>query len=207
MTATWNADGFDFTVSEMLGPRAQLVYRCFRDALDKPGDVAECGVYEGVTAANFAGYLAAHRIGKTVHLFDTFAGLPDTVTDEEHALSTWDGLGPGHYAAGEDRVRTRLAGLGNASLHPGMFRDSFPRFDRPLCFIHGDCDLYDGTCDIVGLADRLLVPGGVVVIDDYGNPRLPGVKLAVDRMLDPGLYDGAQPDGTIQFVATKRSQP
>lgn len=207
MTGLQDAEGFVFSTSEMLGQRAALVYQWFQQALDQPGDVAECGVYEGVTAENFARFLTARQIAKTVHLFDTFSGLPETITSEEYALSTWSDLAPGHYAASESTVRARLEGLQNTELHPGDFRTSFPSFDRALCFIHGDCDLYEGTCDIIALADRLLTPGGILVIDDYGNPRLPGVKLAVDRVLDPAGYDGERSPGTIQFVATKRALP
>src|SRR3954452_6474582 len=49
-------------------------YRAARSALQLSGEVAEVGVYKGGTARMLAKVFAP--AGKTVHLFDTFAGMP-----------------------------------------------------------------------------------------------------------------------------------
>jgi hypothetical protein len=55
----------------------------------------------------------------------------------------------------------------------GYFADTIPEFKRavpgPLAFMHIDCDLYESTKAIFeGLGDRI-VPGTVIVFDEYLN--------------------------------------
>lgn len=190
--------------SELLGARADLVYGCLEEALGFAGDIAECGSHEGVTAAILARLATARGTVKTVHVFDSFAGFPDVVTDEEKRASVWPELGPGHYPADLAKVKGILGAIPNVELHPGLFSETFPGFAAPLCFLHSDSDLYVSTMETIELAARTLVPDGIVIFDDYGNPRLPGVQLAVDRWLDRDLFDGHRVPGTIQFKAQRR---
>lgn len=196
--------GWAFPVSALLGPRARAVYEAMIAALEVKGDLAECGVFEGTTARGMAEYCRRHAPERAVHLFDSFTGFPDVITAEERQLSTWAELGPGLYAGSLEAVRASLRDAANVRIHPGRFIDTLPDFDRPLCFVHSDSDLYQSTLETIELADRLLVPGGRIVFDDYGNPRLPGVKLAVDRYLDPARYQGQRLPGSIQYLAIRR---
>src|SRR5271169_3121830 len=43
-----------------------------------PGDVVECGVYNGGTAAILARIATRSRMRRTVWLFDSFKGMPET---------------------------------------------------------------------------------------------------------------------------------
>lgn len=49
------------------------------------------------------------------------------------------------------------------------------------CFVHVDVDLYQSAIDCCKYFYRLLVPGGVMIFDDYGFGTCPGVRLAVDE--------------------------
>ena len=190
--------------SDLLGARADLVYASVARVLGLPGDIAECGSNDGVTAVNMARIAAGQGVDKTVHAFDTFDGFPDVITDEEKSASEWPELGPGLYPAAPTAVEWMQAQAPNIAVHRGLFSETFPAFDRPLCFIHSDSDLYISTVETIELAVRTLVPGGVILFDDYGNPRLPGVQMAVDRCLDPGLFDGYRVQDAIQFTARRR---
>ncbi len=194
----------DLDRSELLGPRADLVYQSLLATLHLPGDVAECGAYEGITAASMARLVAHRATGKLVHVFDTFTGFPDIVTEEERQTSSWPELGPGQYAADPVRTARILGSALNVRVHPGVFADVFPMFDGPLCFIHSDSDLYISTLETIELAARILVPGGLILFDDFGNPRMPGVRLAVERELDPSLFEGRRLPDSIQFLARRR---
>ncbi|MGH3888240.1 MAG: class I SAM-dependent methyltransferase [Pseudonocardiaceae bacterium] len=190
--------------SELLGPRADLVYQSLLTTLHLPGDVAECGAYEGVTAASMARLVAHLETGKLVHVFDTFSGFPDVVTQEERQTSVWPELEPGKYAADPAKMARILGSAPNVRVYPGRFADVFSTFDRPLCFIHSDSDLHISTLETIELAARILVPGGLILFDDFGNPRLPGVRLAVERALDPELFEGRWLPDSIQFLAVRR---
>lgn len=196
--------GQGFAYSSLLGGRAEHVYEWFLKSLHLPGDVAECGVYGGATSRELVRHLEENGLAKTVHMFDTFEGFPDAVTDEEKGLSTWAELGQGQYACPLDEVVRAMAPFTRYRIHRGMFADTFAAFDAPLCFIHSDGDLYQSTIDTIELADRLLVAGGCIVFDDYNNPRLPGVRLAVERFLNPRDYEIMPAQNTIQCYAVKK---
>lgn len=193
--------------SPLLGPRATIVYAIFVVSLVLPGDAAECGVWEGHTAHEMALVLKFAGVDKRVHLFDTFMGMPDIATPQELAITrpakNWAQITPGSIVGSEELVKERMVGL-PYQLHKGLFSETFPTFDTPLCFIHADGDLYASTVDIIRMADRLLVPQGYIVFDDYDSELFPGVTQAVKEYLDPERYDFWKPDpDDIQLIARK----
>jgi hypothetical protein len=204
MKALMAAQSGKFAYSSLLGSRAENVYTWFLKSLDLPGDVAECGVYLGETSRELVRYLDSEGISKIVHMFDSFEGFPDVVTSEEKDLSTWPELKTGQYACSFETVRQQMNGLHRFKIHQGTFSETFKQFSKRLCFIHADGDLYESTVATIHLANRVLTTGGHIVFDDYNNPRLPGVKLAVERYLSPQAYEITPSQNTIQCFATKR---
>lgn len=191
---TDNIKTFAFGPSPWLGERSETTYKVFVMSLKIPdGDIAECGVYLGHTAHAFCEFLETVGIDKTVHLFDSFQGFPDDLIDEEAAVSDpttdWADLSAGAMSASESVVRRYMADVTQYEFHPGYFCDTLPQFDKPLCFIHADADMYVSTVDIIKLADRVLVPGGLILFDDYGHKNFPGVKLAVMQYLRQDRYE------------------
>jgi len=126
--------------------------------IELPGDYAEFGVYKGRTA-RFLSTFVWRSSGRTLHLFDSFEGLP---TD-------WFGRWKkGHFdLKGEipefDPRITRL--------YKGWFKDTVPAFAeslaRPLAFIHMDADLYQSTRDALDPLTEKIVPGTVILFDEY----------------------------------------
>jgi len=162
------------------------------------------------TALELALYLKWRGLDKKLHMFDTFTGFPDVATDEEKAMFDpslpWTDLSPGAFMCTVNGVRKFMEGSGSNryTLYPGAFSDTLPRFHRPLCWIHADGDLYQSTVDVIKLADRVLVPGGCMVIDDYGHPRFPGVKRAAAECLSLDLYYFFESLDLRQAFAVKR---
>ena len=161
---------------------AALVYAQFLTSLGQPGDVAEFGVFRGETSRAFCDALAERGSAKRVHLFDTFAGLPADGPEDGERNAV------GIYKATAEEVRATLRGCRNYQLHGGLIGTYVGVFAQPLCFAFVDVDLYQGTKDALAICDRVLVPGGRIVIDDYDRGSWPGVKPAVDRWLDPTRY-------------------
>ena len=58
-------------------------------------------------------------------------------------------------------------------LHKGWFQDTLPGFlaqhPEPARFVHIDCDLYSSTNTVLGLLADRIVPGTVIVFDEYLN--------------------------------------
>jgi O-methyltransferase len=192
--------------SPLLRGRAEALHALFLESLSVPGDVAELGVFEGHTSRRFVHDIEARGLRKTVHLFDSFHGLPDIVTSEERKLAAGHELREGNYASALVRTLTTLNGVRQFQIHEGLFEQSLPRFERSLCFIHVDADLYQSTVEAIFFADRCLEVGGSIVFDDYGDPLFPGVTLAVSRFLDSSMYRRRRGGAGSQYVAIRFSR-
>jgi O-methyltransferase len=157
-----------------------------------PGDVIECGVCNGGTAAVLARFASQSKLGRTIWLLDSFQGMPETTIEDV------DGPGGdvatahiGKELGSEARVRDVLklvgAKMDRVRIVPGWFQDTFPRVSaQRVALLNIDADWYESVklC-LTTFFDRV-VPGGFVSIDDYGH--WPGCKKAVDEFLvDRGL--------------------
>jgi hypothetical protein len=122
------------------------------------GFYGEFGVYKGETLT-----FMADRIDKVAYGFDSFEGLP----------ADWFlGVGQGYFSL-QGQMPDLKARQQNVRLVKGWFNESVPEFaaqiDGPAAFLHIDCDLYESTKTIFdGLADRI-VPGTVILFDEYLN--------------------------------------
>lgn len=153
-------------------------------ALD--GDLAEFGVFEGTSAS----LIAAAAPGRTLHLFDTFAGLPEPRADERGVLRR------GQFEASLPRVRQRLADLDSLRFHAGPF----PATTRGLehlrfSFVHLDVDLYESTLAGLDYFYPRMVAGGIILSHDYS--MLSGVERAfADFLAD-------RPERPIELPSTQ----
>jgi len=139
------------------------------------GDVAEVGVSAGESAEDIMEYFK----GKTIHLFDTFNGIPKTCIPEI------DGgyKGGEHFDAPLSKVIERFKPHDNVKIYPGFFPDTAePIKDLKFCFVNIDVDICRSTKDCWEFFYPRMIKGGVIHIqDDY--PGLPGVKKATDEFL------------------------
>lgn len=144
--------------ARLVGSAAQVWFSAIEAAPDS-GLILECGVYFGRSLRFFASRFADARL----HGFDSFEGLPEA----------WRSEAAGSYSTGG--IQPKMPD--NVQLHDGWFRDSLPRFlqehpGEPIRFLHVDCDLYSSTVDVLDAVAGRLVPGSVLVFDDYlGYPQ------------------------------------
>lgn len=139
----------------VFGSQREILLYALRKAR-KPGLILEFGVAEGVSIGHIAG-----AVSGTVHGFDSFQGLPED----------WPGR---HEPQGAYSTAGRLPRVaGNVELHPGLFADTLPPFLSEHCdtvsFLHVDCDLYSSTKTVLNLLAERIVPGTVIVFDEYFN--------------------------------------
>lgn len=155
--------------------RKYLLYNLLADTLPRSsGEIAECGVYRGGTAIILAEL--AQQSGRTVHLFDTFGGMPKTNPELDlHKEGDFSGTSL------ED-VRAYLAGVENVRFHPGIVPQTLQAVkEERFCFVHVDLDIYDAIKSATEFFYERLESGGVIVFDDYGWPSCPGARAAVDE--------------------------
>ena len=151
----------------------------FQLAMNLPGDVAECGVFRG--ASSYVIARAAERAGvnKMMHLFDSFGGLS---SPGQHDGDYWH---KGDMSADLDEVRRILAAFSeHIRFYPGWIPDRFHEVsDLKFCFVHIDVDLYEPTRNAVEFFGQRMVPGGLIVCDDYGFETCPGARRAIDEFV------------------------
>lgn len=164
------------------------------------GDFVECGVLDGGTAALLG--FAARNDGRKIHLFDAWAGMPETVPQDGDGANKW----VGDIVGSPRRVRAVLHKVGanpkNIVIHKGWFDDTLPVSGiQRIAFLHVDCDFYEPTKVVLETFVPLMVSGGWVQIDDYNS--FEGCRVAVNEFLetrsDLHLQIDPEPGGAIYF--------
>ncbi len=146
------------------------------------GDFAECGVWRGGTAMLLADVMAEeeHAPDRQLHLFDTFEGMPKSAELDP------SGHSEGDFATSLESVKSRLSPFANVAFHRGEIPTRFDSVaDRTFAFVHADVDLYSSTRDCLTFFYPRIVPGGILVSDDYGF-RLyeKSARVAVDEFFE-----------------------
>jgi radical SAM superfamily enzyme YgiQ (UPF0313 family)/2-polyprenyl-3-methyl-5-hydroxy-6-metoxy-1,4-benzoquinol methylase len=154
--------------------RCYMLYQFALQAARLEGDVAEIGVYKGGTARLLS--LALRQSGKTIHLFDTFEGMPSTDPDR-------DAHHKGDFSdTSLESVKRSLEGCTNVGFYPGFFPATAPPVaGLRFSLAHIDVDIYRSVLDCCEFFYPRMVQGGIMVFDDYGFESCPGAKAAVDE--------------------------
>ena len=121
-----------------------------------PGIALEFGVASGTTLKIIADEF--HERDGIVAGFDVFSGLPEA----------WrTGFPAGEFA------QDSLPEVPGAQLVPGLFEDTLPAFLEQeletIAFLHLDADLYSSTKTVLDLLGDRLVPGSIIVFDEFFN--------------------------------------
>jgi O-methyltransferase len=156
--------------------RCHVLYILLRQAASVVGDVWECGVYKGGTAAMMAAMLNHYAPQKRLYLFDTFAGMPNTDPAKD-----WHKEGE-FYDTCLEAVSAYIGLNRQCVFRKGFIPNTFLGLESStICFAHIDVDIYKSILDcLVFIWPRLSV-GGFIVFDDYGFWSCPGARTAVDE--------------------------
>ncbi len=160
----------------------ELVARLGR--LEIEGDIVECGVYKGGSAAALGwSMLQLGDPGRTLWLFDSFAGMPPAGDEDGEFSHTLEKT----YVGNEELARRLLGGVGvpreRYRIVSGMFTETFPAVKTPrTALLHVDCDFYEPVKLTLETFYPALTPGGFVVLNDYGLYK--GATMATDEFLE-----------------------
>lgn len=135
-----------------------------------PGDMAELGVANGASAKMIASS-APHR---TLHLFDTFEGLPEPGPRDSNRFVK------GQYKHSLAEVQEYLQGE-KVKLYKGLFPATAHALtgDHRFAFVHLDFDLYEGTKAALEWFYPRMSPGGILICHDYDTAA--GVNQAFEE--------------------------
>lgn len=153
-------------------------YELYRQIIDLPGAVVELGVYKGASLMRFAMFrsLIEHEDSREIHGLDMFGAFPRTGVEDGGDQAFIDRF---EAERGEGISRDDLATLfdakriANVHLHAGDIFDTLPRLlaQRPelrIALLHLDVDVYEPTAFALDRLMSRMVPGGLVLFDDYG---------------------------------------
>lgn len=150
-----------------------------------PGDVIECGVCNGGTAAILARLASRSRLNRTVWLLDSFQGMPevtehDGVSADGRTARSHVGQEVGDIHRVQRVLRQAGAKLDRVRIVPGWFQDTFPTVTaKQVALLNIDADWYESVALCLNTFYDRVAMGGFISIDDYGH--WPGCKKAVDE--------------------------
>ena len=165
--------------------RLRGLYRAARHVVENgvPGDIVECGVARGGSAALMALVLRQLESDKSVWAFDTFEGIPaPTEQDPDYVIAS---LYTGKFRGDLEEMKNTFRTLGiqeRFRFVQGRFEDTLPETRvGPIALLHIDGDWYSSVkACLEHLYDRVS-PGGVIQLDDYGFWQ--GAEKATDEFL------------------------
>jgi O-methyltransferase len=149
---------------------AYHIYMAVKGTQKVPGDIAEVGVYKGGSAK----IICSVKGEKTLHLFDTFEGLPK-VEDIDMVWPFYEGK----FAASFESVKEYLKDDQNVLFYKGIFPDtSGPVKETVFSMVNLDVDTYESTKQCLEFFYSRMSTGGIIISHDYLTA--PGVKKAFD---------------------------
>lgn len=164
-------------------------YELYKKILPLPGDVVELGVYKGASLMRFLAFRETleNQHSRRVIGFDAFGKFP--VAEGENQADQ-DFIEKFESAGGEGISHDDLKGAiqakatQNVELIPGDVFETVPAYlaRRPelrIAILHLDMDVYKPTQLALSLLAERIVPGGLMVFDDYN--AVGGATIAADE--------------------------
>lgn len=154
-------------------------------ANDIPGNVAECGVYQGESAKMINHFFCEERARK-LYLFDTFDGFAEADLRYENALNDSNFVN-GIFNSTKCFKNTSVETVINKMQYPsqvivkkGYFPESAEGVEDRFVFVNLDMDLYQPMIAGLRFFWPKLQQGGCILLHDYFRIDLPGVKKAIE---------------------------
>jgi len=157
------------------------------------GDVVECGVWKGGSVMVCASVmLAKSDLERKIYLYDTYSGMTKPTDRDVDYLGVtakekwWRTDAWKWTCVSLDVVRSNILSTGfpenQLVFVKGKVEETIPTIvPEKISILHLDTDWYASTYhELVHLFPKI-VPGGVIIIDDYGHFK--GAREAVDQYI------------------------
>jgi hypothetical protein len=137
------------------------------------GVVVECGTWRGGMIAGIADVLGS---GRRYYLFDSYEGLPPAKEIDGTGALAWQAnrSAPTYYnncAASEEEAREAMSKSAAVDYRiiKGWFSSTLSKMDskEDIALLRMDADWYDSTKCILDHFGERVVPGGIIIVDDY----------------------------------------
>lgn len=157
--------------------KALAHYELYKSITGLPGHVFEFGVYKAASLIRFATFRDAleNDFARRIVGFDAFGAFPVDQLESKADLEFIEGFeAKGGEGLSLDEAKAVLAnkGFDNIELVEGNVFDTLPDYlaRRPetrIALLHLDLDVMEPTQFVVEQLYKRVVPGGLIVFDDY----------------------------------------
>ncbi len=150
------------------------------------GMVAECGCWRGLSSYQIAANLKKMDFNQAFLIFDSFEGLSEYDEEDKNNVMTdeEENCHRKHFACSMDVVIKNLEDFDFIDYKKGWIPSRFKEASElAFSFVHIDVDMFQPIWDSLEFFYPRLIPGGIIVLDDYGYLNFPGAKKAVDTFL------------------------
>jgi hypothetical protein len=154
-------------------------YELYKRIVDLPGDILEFGVFKANSLIRFATFrrLLENEDSRAIRGFDAFGAFPRGNVQHEADISfirRFEGEAGDGLSESEVRQLCVAKGFTNIELVAGDVFDTLPAFlaRRPstrIALLHLDMDVREPTEFALDQLFERVVPGGLIVFDDYGS--------------------------------------
>jgi O-methyltransferase len=150
------------------------------------GDIVECGVYNGGSAAIMMVPQSHSPENRSIWLFDSFEGLPPpTESDGSYERENYyEGWCKGSTEKVKEIFKRLKLPKKRLNLIEGWFQDTFPREVskiKQIALLHIDADWYESVKICLQTFYPIVTKGGYIEFDDYG--KFSGCKKAIHEYL------------------------
>jgi hypothetical protein len=152
-------------------------YDLFKMAFDVPGCIVECGVFKGTSLSRFAMLrdLFGGDESRKIIGFDTFEKFPDTKFEDDKGMLEKFCAEAGNESISVEQMRDVLnhkKSNNNIDLIAGDINETIPEYVKKnpalrISLLNLDTDIYEPAVTILEHLYPRIVPGGILVLDDY----------------------------------------
>lgn len=192
----WAGSALTMSSMRRLDHLQAAIEHCLEQGLG--GDFVECGVWRGGAAILMRAVLAAHGIDdRSVWAADSFQGLPEPEQDsvDNMLYNLPPVVGIERFAVSLDSVKRNFERYGlldeQVRFLPGWFSETLPQAPiERIAVLRLDGDFYSSTMDTLTHLYPKVVPGGYIIVDDWGISQVCGEQAAVvDYRKQHGIED------------------
>lgn len=161
-----------------------IILRELQNVINKnvKGDIVEFGCFDGGTSIYLAKMI--EKTNKKLYVYDSFEGLPVKSGYDDSPLGV-------QFKAGELSVSKKqfIKNIYKANVPMPVIKKAWfsnlnaNDIPKKICFAFLDGDYYESIKDSFTLIENNLSKKAIIIVDDYTNDGLPGVKKAVDEWL------------------------
>ena len=164
-------------------------YELFKQTSNLRGEIVEFGVFKGNSLFRWIKFrdLIENTYSRQIIAFDMFGEFPETdfENDKKERLNFIEETGGGIGISIEELtdILQKQELNKNVNLIKGNILETLPQFieknpQLKISLLHIDVDLYEATNIALTSLFEYVVPGGIIIFDDYGD--FAGANKAID---------------------------